>query len=566
MKKLINDPRDVVRESLEGVVLTQPGTALLGDQLTVVRTDRVVEPTNRARLPVALVSGGGAGHEPAHAGYVARGMLTAAVSGDVFSSPSVDAVLDGLVAVTGDAGTLLIVKSYTGDRLNFGLAAELARATGLDVELVVVADDVAIATSDANAGRRGLAGTVLVHKAAGACAEAGGSLAEVTEVARRVSAGLGTMGVGLTAVTLPAAGEPAFVLEGDEVELGLGIHGEPGVRREKLRPADALVTELVDRIVLDRKITAGARVVALVNSTGATPPMELSIVSRSVAAELDRRDITLVRLWQGLLMTSLDLAGVSLTLLEIQTGEDGDQLLALLDAPTDAVAWPSKAASVPPRLSVVSLPTAIPNHQAEASGAVDPDLRAALDAACQHLLDQEAALNRLDQEVGDGDLGAALARGARAWLAAPADGSAATMLRQLSVHARRAIGGTSGPLYAVGLLRAAERLSAGETWPEAFRAGVAAIQELGGAEVGDRTMIDALAPAADAAEAGWDAAVDAARSGADSTGSMSARRGRSSYLGDRVHGHPDPGAVAVVHWLSVLRDELSPPSGDRDRP
>ena len=185
-KKLINDPADVVREALEGVVLGQPGTALLGDQLIVVRADRVVTADNRDRLPVALISGGGAGHEPAHAGYVADGMLTAAVSGEVFASPSVDAILDGVRAVTGTAGSLLIVKSYTGDRLNFGLAAEIARSDGLAVELVVVADDVAITESDANAGRRGLAGTVLVHKVAGAAAAAGRPVAEVARLARQV--------------------------------------------------------------------------------------------------------------------------------------------------------------------------------------------------------------------------------------------------------------------------------------------------------------------------------------------------------------------------------------------
>ena len=191
MKKLINDPQHVVAESLAGLVLSQPGTALLTDRLIVVRHDRVVTEANRGTVPVALISGGGAGHEPAHAGYVAAGMLTAAVSGEVFASPSVDAVLDGIHAVTGDAGALLIVKSYTGDRLNFGLAAELARAEGLPVEVVVVADDVAILDSDANAGRRGLAGTVLVHKVAGAAAESGRRLPEVAELARDRGGGSG---------------------------------------------------------------------------------------------------------------------------------------------------------------------------------------------------------------------------------------------------------------------------------------------------------------------------------------------------------------------------------------
>jgi triose/dihydroxyacetone kinase / FAD-AMP lyase (cyclizing) len=230
-KKLINQPAAAVRESLEGAVLTQPGTALLGDRLIVVRVDRVVSAANRADLPVALASGGGAGHEPAHAGHVASGMLTAAVSGEVFASPSVDSIVDGIRAVTGDAGCLLIVKSYTGDRLNFGLAAEIARNVGLAVETVVVTDDVAIAESDAYAGRRGLAGTVLVHKAAGAAAETGRALAEVAAVARSVAESVGTIGVGLSGVTVPGSTGPGFELADHEIEVGLGTHGEPGVAR-----------------------------------------------------------------------------------------------------------------------------------------------------------------------------------------------------------------------------------------------------------------------------------------------------------------------------------------------
>ena len=551
--KLINDPRHVVRESLEGLLLTQAGNARLADRLIVVRADRMITQANRSSVPVAVLSGGGAGHEPAHAGFVAPGMLTAAVSGEVFSSPSVDAVLDGIRAVTGDAGTLLIVKSYTGDRLNFGLAAELARAEGLRVELVVVGDDVAIAESDANAGRRGLAGTVLVHKAAGAAAEAGAGLAEVAGVARQVAASLGTIGVGLSAVTVLAAEGPASELGPNEVEVGLGIHGEPGVRREALRPADDLVADLVDRIVTDRQLGAGDRVVALVGSTGATPPMELSIVTRSVAAELASRGLELVRVWQGLVMTSLDMAGVSVTLLPLP--DDHGHLLDLLDAPTGSAAWPGRTPGHVPVIEVI--PIAEPAARPTDRQVGDPVTRSAIDAACQALLAQEAELTRLDQVVGDGDLGTALARGARAWLERPVDGSAAQLLRRLSDDARRDIGGTSGPLYAVGLLHAAESMGRGAGWPAAFAAGVAAIRELGGAEVGDRTMIDALQPATDAAELGLDAAVAAAHAGAESTRTLLARRGRSSYLGERVLGHADPGAVAVGVWLAAVRDRVS---------
>jgi dihydroxyacetone kinase len=544
----------VVRESLEGLVLTQPGTALMKDRLIVVRPEQLVTADNRSSVPVAVVSGGGAGHEPAHAGYVAAGMLTAAVSGEVFSSPSVDVVLDCIRAVTGDAGCLVVVKSYTGDRLNFGLAAELARAEGLKVEVVVVADDVAITESDANAGRRGLAGTVLAHKTAGAAAHAGRSLEEVAAIARTVSAGLGTIGVGLSGVTVPGASGPGFTLGEDEIEVGLGIHGEPGVRREKLRPADELVAELVQLIIADRQLGGGDRVVALIGSAGATPPMELSIVTRAVAAQLAARGIELVRVWQGLVMTSLDMAGVSITLLRLPDDEIGSDLLALLDAPTASRAWPGRPPGAIPHLQLVPAPVVVP-EPSDATGH-DPVVRAAIDAATRAILDQEEELTRLDQVVGDGDLGTALARGARAWAAQPVDGSAAEQLRRLSEYARRDIGGTSGPLYAVGLLRAAESLASGASWPDTFAAGVDGVRDLGGASVGDRTMVDALQPAAEAAPDGLDAVVDAAQRGTHSTRALRARRGRSSYLGDRVEGHPDPGAVAVTAWLAAVRDAL----------
>lgn len=547
MKKLINAPTDVVTEALEGTVLTQPGLALLEGRTIAVRRDRVVTDENRASVPVALISGGGAGHEPAHAGYVAEGMLTGAVSGAVFASPSVDAILDGIRAVTGDAGALLIVKSYTGDRLNFGLAAEIARAEGLDVDVVVVADDVALTDDDANAGRRGLAGTILVHKVAGAVAAGGGSLAEVTDAARAVAEGVGTLGVGLGPATVPG-GEAGFDLGEDEMELGLGIHGEPGVSRETLPAADALAETMVERLVADRGLTSGDRVALLAGNAGATPTMEMMVMLRGAVTALGARGIEVVRAWQGPVLSSIDMPGLSLSLLPVD-----DALLAHLDAPTTAPAWPGTAAPWPATVDTSRIP--VPDATASTDDAGEPDAatRAAVDRAVTALLEAEAELTRLDAEVGDGDLGQALARGANAWRAAPVDGSAATILRTLAAYARRDIGGTSGPLYAVGLLRASEALADGADWPAAFRAGVEAVTDLGGAQVGDRTMVDALAPAADAAPDGLDAVITAARSGADGTAEQTARRGRSSYLGTRVHGHPDPGAVAVALWLEALR-------------
>lgn len=548
-KKLINDPLDVVRESMEGVVLAQPGTAILRDRTIVVRTDRLSQGPG-TDLPVALISGGGAGHEPAHAGYVASGMLTAAVSGAVFSSPSVDAVLDGIRAVTGSGGALLIVKSYTGDRLNFGLAAELARSEGYDVRVVVVADDVALADDDDNAGRRGLAGTVLVHKTAGALAEQGGSLDDVEAAAQSVAAAVGTMGLGLTPCIVPGSDEPGPDIAAEGAELGLGIHGEPGIESIDMAPADALAQRLVDTIVSDRGFESGEGVVALINSTGGTPPMELSIISRAVLNLLQNKGIRVERLYQGLVMTSLEMAGCSVSLL---AADVHDRLLDLLDAPTGSLSWPSQGSSQAPELTEVDVPAA-PAVADDKVGADDAACSAAIERACNALLAAEDELTQLDKVVGDGDLGTALARGARGWLKDPVTGGAAHQLRALAAVVRRDVGGTSGPLYAAGLLRAADAVGPDGDWAAALQAGSDGVQQLGGAQQGDRTMVDALAPAAAAAGEGLAAAQAAAHKGAEDTAQKTARRGRSSYLGDRVVGHPDPGAVAIAVWLDALSD------------
>ena len=286
-----------------------------------------------------MISGGGSGHEPAHAGYVGRGMLSAAVAGDVFTSPSPDAVLAAIRATAGPAGALLIIKNYTGDRLNFGLAAELARAEGIPVETVLVADDVALAASPGHAGRRGLAGTILVHKIAGAVAESGATLAAVAAAARAAAGAVRTMGLALSSCTVPAAGRPGFTLGETEIELGLGIHGEPGVRRGPLEPADALVDRLLDAVLADLALAPGARVVLLINNLGATPTMELAVVARRAVAVLEGRGAVVERAYLGTFLSALDMAGASLSVLPVD-----DERLAHLDAPTDAPAWPNAAA------------------------------------------------------------------------------------------------------------------------------------------------------------------------------------------------------------------------------
>ncbi|MEU8231178.1 dihydroxyacetone kinase subunit DhaL [Actinoplanes sp. NPDC048967] len=564
MKKLINAVDDVVSEALDGLTLTAAGIARLAGSTTAVRTDIG---DVRAAGHVALLSGGGAGHEPAHAGYVGAGMLTGAVAGDVFTSPSVDAVLDAIRAVATPGGVLLIVKNYTGDRLNFGLAAELARAEGVDVATVVVADDVALA-AEGGAGRRGLAGTVLVHKVAGAAAAAGLPLAEVARRAQRVADSVGTMGLALSACTVPAAGQPGFLLDADEAEWGLGIHGEPGVERAALQEAHDVAERLVTAIADDRGIAPGQPVALLVNGLGATPPMELSIVTDAAVRQLRKRGNPVPRLWAGNFLTALDMAGVSVSLLAVD-----EELLTALDAPTTAPAWPR---TIPAAEGAV-IPAPAPAEGPTGTLPADDPVRRALEAVAETLVAHRDELTELDREVGDGDMGISMARGAAAVLAEcpeyPGEQGPAAVLRATSATVRRSIGGTSGPLYAIMLLRAAAALEeAGpddpaRAWSAALRAGTDGVREVGGAEVGDRTMVDALAPAAEAMAAalrdggsGRDAlaaAVDAARNGAQGTTAIQARLGRSSYLGDRVIGHPDPGARAVVLWLSSVASSLT---------
>jgi dihydroxyacetone kinase len=567
MKKLINRPEAVVEEMIEGLVAVYPRLRRLPGQTVVVRAD-----AEEARgRQVALICGGGSGHEPAHAGYVGRGMLSAAVAGDVFTSPGPDAVLAAIRAVTGPPGALLIVKNYTGDRLNFGLAAELARAEGYAVEMVIVADDVALARSTENAGRRGLAGTIFVNKIAGAAAEAGASLTEVVAEARAVAGAVGTMGVALTPCTVPAAGKPGFTLGENEIELGLGIHGEAGVRRGPLEPADALVDHLLDAILAESDGTRGDRVALLVNNLGATPTMELAIVARHAIARLEREGLVVERAYMGTFLSALEMAGVSLTVLR----KLDDTRLAWLDATTDAPAWPNA-----PKQSRGPRPTIPePNRTAPTPTIPEPPrtpvgrtIEAAIRASAEALIDAAPRLTEMDQIVGDGDLGISLARGAQALLdALPSfrlDDPAST-LHAIGQVLQRALGGTSGALYAVFFLRASASFRATarpiddpRAWADAFQAGWQAIAELGGAKAGDRTMLDALIPASNALRAALDAgespsdalqsAAEAARAGAAATATMAPRRGRSSYLGERVLGHPDPGAEAVAIWLGAI--------------
>jgi triose/dihydroxyacetone kinase / FAD-AMP lyase (cyclizing) len=559
MKKLINAPGAVVPEMLAGLTIAYPNLRKLPGQNVLARAD--IDPKCHDR--VALISGGGSGHEPAHAGYVGRGMLSAAVAGDVFTSPPPDAVLAAIRAVTGPRGCLLIVKNYTGDRLNFGLAAERARAEGLAVEMVLVADDVALADAAGHAGRRGLAGTILVHKVAGAAAEAGLSLAEVAAEARAVAAEVRTMGVALAPCTVPAAGEPGFSLGEGEIEMGLGIHGEPGLARVPLAPADTLVDDILGRLVPPREHPAGRPVALMVNGLGGTPAMELAIVARRAVETLGGWGLAVERVYLGNFLTALEMAGVSLTLLPVTP-----ERIGRLDSPTSAPAWPTAPGRPRERAAEPPAPveTGAPPRPSAPATEAGRALGAALSRVAEALLAAEPALTAADSVVGDGDLGISLARGARAILEAlptlPLDDPSAAA-RSLGVALEQSLGGTSGPLYAAFLARASAALARdANDWASALRDGCSAVSDLGGAHPGDRTMLDALGPASDALSVAMGAglpgaealrrAVEAARAGARATADMRPRLGRSSYLADRALGHPDPGAEAVAVWLGAI--------------
>ena len=330
MKKLINAPEDVVKEALAGMA------AAHGDLLRVIEPNVVVRADAPRQGKVGIISGGGSGHEPMHGGFVGRGMLDAACAGDVFTSPVPDQMLAATKAVDGGAGVLHIVKNYTGDIMNFELAAELAQGEGIEVTSVVIADDVAVKDSLYTAGRRGVGGTVLAEKIVGAAAEEGQDLAAVTALCQRVQDNVRSMGMALTSCTVPAAGKPTFEIGDDEMEIGVGIHGEPGRERRKLASADEITEALMTPILDDLPFSSGDRVLAFVNGMGGTPLIELYVVYNKVAQMCADRGLKIERNLVGSYITSLEMAGTSITLLKLD-----DEFIRLWDAPvhTPALRW-----------------------------------------------------------------------------------------------------------------------------------------------------------------------------------------------------------------------------------
>ncbi|CAI5685627.1 unnamed protein product [Oreochromis niloticus] len=420
-KKLINTAESCVDEALLGLVRASGGLSLLRGHRVVLRSD-----LENLKGKVALLSGGGSGHEPSHAGYIGAGMLSAAVAGGVFASPPPGSILAAILSLhnAGASGVLLIVKNYTGDRLNFGLAAEQARNQGVAVDMVIVAEDCAF-DQPSKAGRRGLCGTVFIHKLAGALAEEGCSLAQIVSKVTEILKGIGTLGVSLSPCSVPGC-LPSFDLPPGDMELGLGIHGEPGIKRSKVASADEVVKTMIDHMTNPSSqshlpLKSGDSVVVCVNNLGALSCLEMAVVTRSAILCLESLGVVVARVMSGLFMTSLEMAGVSLTLMRADK-----ETLRLIDAKTTAPAWPNLSSVCLSGRSYITEPLTTskrPQDEKHSEGPLSPVMHKALEKICSTLLEKQEELNSLDRASGDGDCGNTHAQAAKVVQSVPHCGS-----------------------------------------------------------------------------------------------------------------------------------------------
>lgn len=537
LKRFINNKLNIVTESIDGFLATTRNANIA--RLDGYPHTKVLVRTDWDKSSVALISGGGSGHEPAHAGFIGEGMLTAAICGEVFASPSVDAVLAGILAVTGDAGCLLIVKNYTGDRLNFGLAAERAKAMGLRVEMVIVADDVSIPDAPQP---RGVAGTLFVHKIAGHLAANGANLAEVTAEAKRTACSCASIGLSLDTCTVPG-NDKAENLGEDLAELGLGIHGEPGVSKIPMTDADSLMAQVCS--ALEGHVQARQKYAALINNLGAVPPLEMAILAHAfrkmpLAAQVD------ITIGPAHLMTSLDMNGFSISLMPLDEARR-TALAAHVGAPD----WPGIRENG--TVNIVAMPPA--SSEPIFTPSTNAQTRDAITAVCNMLLEAEDDLNTLDARIGDGDTGTTFGNAARSILAEGDSlpyANSADLCAAISAMLTRHMGGSSGVLLSIMFVTAGKSNDAGASWADAMMEGVKQMQVYGGASLGDRTMLDALIPALQSRTL-EDAAISA-RIGADTTAQMEkASAGRAAYISaDDLAGVIDPGAEAIARIFAIL--------------
>ncbi|MGC0885070.1 dihydroxyacetone kinase subunit DhaK [Pantoea agglomerans] len=539
---VMNKKDDLVDSALDGMIYASPWRNLV--RLQVDPRIRIVMRNDWQKQQVALISGGGSGHEPAHVGFIGKGMLTAAVCGDVFASPSVDAVYNAIINITGEAGCLLIVKNYTGDRLNFGLAAEKARKAGFSVNMVIVGDDVALPD---NPQPRGVAGTLLVHKVAGFVAERGDDLTAVTEAAEAASRAIATMGVALSSCHLPDEQTGQRVPDGS-VEMGLGIHGEPGVDVMQMQNSQQIVQHLLEKVMPDNDQPRAL----LVNNLGGMSALEMSLVTRDlIESPLSRGSDYLIG--PAPLMTALDMKGFSVTSMTLTPLFE-----EAICAPVEVTGW-VQAVKIAP-LQPVNATKEATSHPAQPSD--NPTVAAFVNSICETLIASESELNKLDAQVGDGDTGSTFAAGARQIQRECADNqlplnALPDLLAVTGERLATVMGGSSGVLMAIFFTAAAQQLAEGDALPAALQQGLEKMKQYGGAQPGDRTLIDALQPAIEALVAGKSLAeaADAAQQGSDATASMGkAKAGRSSYLNSaNLNGVSDPGAVAVARVFAALK-------------
>lgn len=579
MKKIINKPETLVMEMCNGMALTHPELEFIPDYKIMKRKE-----INKDK--VILISGGGSGHEPAHAGYVGKGMLDAAVCGDMFASPSQIQVYRAIKETAGNKGTLLIIKNYSGDIMNFKNAASLAE--DVDVEYVVVNDDIAVNDSSYTVGRRGVAGTVLVHKIAGAAAEIGCSLEEVKAIAQHTINRVRSIGMALTSCTVPAKGKPTFEIAEDQIEFGVGIHGEPGIGRRNVMTADEIAAEMVEALVKDLNLHAGDEIALLVNGFGGTPLHELYVLCNSARRELEERHINVYRTFVGDYMTSIDMQGTSISLLKMD-----DLLKVLLSAEcnTPGLHVNGEIPVIPyvdftklkkiAELSDYGNLVKIEKNDIGTYSISKNAIFGLVDRMGTFIIENEVPFCELDSFAGDGDFGMSVAKGFRRlkaeWPKVIEEGKKGIgeFLEACAFVIMEHCGGASGPIWGSAFLKAGrsckgrEQLTVKEL-SELMQAAVDGIQKTGeqsfgrGAVVGDKTLIDALVPCAEMwkesaaqnrtiAEA-FCMGAQAAVAGAESTKQIVARMGRAGTVGKRSLGHPDAGAYALGRIFTDLSE------------
>ncbi len=582
MKKIMNRSETMVPEMCAGIALAYP-------ELEFVKRYKIIKKREQNADKVSLISGGGSGHKPAHAGLVGKGMLDAAVCGDIFASPSQIQIYQAIKETAGNAGTLMIIKNYSGDMMNFKNAARLAEEDGISVEYVKVDDDIAVQDSLYTVGRRGVAGTVLVHKVAGAAAEKGYSLKQVKAYAENAVLNTRSIGFAFTSCTVPAKGTPTFSIAENEIEYGVGIHGEPGVSREAMMTADELSKRMTDSLVKELGLSENDEVTVLVNGFGGTPLQELYLFLNSTAKILDEYKIKIYRSFAGNYMTSIDMSGASLTFMKMNS-----ELKSLLDAESDAPAFKVNGPVLPrnyepfiPAYHTQSENTDQKNHT-KGNAKVRQEILTVdnmifiVDTMSECIIKNEVPFCELDAYAGDGDFGMSVSKGfrqlRREWndILEEKVCDIGEFLDACSLIIMECCGGASGPIWG-SAFRAAGKAAKGkqkltaEEFAVLLQEAVTGIQKTGeysfgrGAVVGDKTLIDALVPCADVwtENAGnktlkelFQLSADAAVNGAKMTEKIVARMGRAGTVGKRSIGYPDAGAFALGVIFSKIADAL----------